>query len=153
MIDGNLENKCFTFNIQLIIVSHMLQGWESKEIMVIKAMSTRDDFASSTLMWRPLSVVVSPITTHWDVWSAKRTSKLHIIDPLTGIHQSSVDSFRKWPVLQKVFPYPMDQFRYAPSQWETSLHCNDVSHCLGAYLDWSLISWRHASGITKKHIA
>ena len=30
-----------------------------------------------------------------------------------------------------------DQFRYAPSQWET-LHCNNVSHWLGAYLDWSL---------------
>ena len=31
-----------------------------------------------------------------------------------------------------------DQSRYAPSQWETSLHCNDVSQWLGAYLDWSL---------------
>ena len=27
---------------------------------------------------------------------------------------------------------------YAPSQWETSLQCNDVSHWLPAYLDWSL---------------
>ena len=26
-------------------------------------------------------------------------------------------------------------------QWETSLHCNDVSHWLGAYLDWSLPQW------------
>ena len=31
-----------------------------------------------------------------------------------------------------------DQSRYSPSQWETSLQCNDVSHWLGAYLDWSL---------------
>ena len=31
-----------------------------------------------------------------------------------------------------------DQPRYAPSQWETALHCNDISHWLGAYLDWSL---------------
>ena len=31
-----------------------------------------------------------------------------------------------------------DQSRYAPSQWETSLHCNDVSHWLSPYLDWSL---------------
>ena len=31
-----------------------------------------------------------------------------------------------------------DQSRYVPSLWETSLHCNDVSHWLGAYLDWSL---------------
>ena len=30
------------------------------------------------------------------------------------------------------------QSRYVPSQWETSLQCKDVSHWLGAYLDWSL---------------
>ena len=28
----------------------------------------------------------------------------------------------------------------APSQWETTLHCNVVSHWLGAYTKWSLIS-------------
>ena len=33
---------------------------------------------------------------------------------------------------------PRDQSRYAPSQSETSLQCNDVSHWLGAHLDWSL---------------
>ena len=31
-----------------------------------------------------------------------------------------------------------DQSRYAPNQWEMTLQCNDVSHWLGAYLDWSL---------------
>ena len=31
-----------------------------------------------------------------------------------------------------------DQSRYAPSQWEKSLQCNNVSHWLGAYLDWFL---------------
>ena len=30
-----------------------------------------------------------------------------------------------------------DQSRYLPSQWETSLQCNDVSHWLGTYLDWT----------------
>ena len=35
--------------------------------------------------------------------------------------------------------YCRDQSRCAASQWETLLHCNDVSHWLGAYLDWSLI--------------
>ena len=34
--------------------------------------------------------------------------------------------------------YPRDLSRYAPSPWETSLHCNDVSHWHGAYRDWSL---------------
>ena len=37
-----------------------------------------------------------------------------------------------------------DQSRYVPSQWETLLHCNTVSHWLGAYLDWSLpITWQY----------
>ena len=31
-----------------------------------------------------------------------------------------------------------DQSRYVPSQWETSLQCNDISHWLGEHLDWSL---------------
>ena len=30
-------------------------------------------------------------------------------------------------------------FVHAPSQWETTLHCNVVSHCLCAYTKWSLI--------------
>ena len=31
-----------------------------------------------------------------------------------------------------------DHFSYAPSQWETTLHCNVVSHWLGAYTKWTL---------------
>ena len=31
-----------------------------------------------------------------------------------------------------------DHFVYAPSQWETTLHCNIFSHWLGAYTKWSL---------------
>ena len=31
-----------------------------------------------------------------------------------------------------------EYFLYAPSQWETTLHCNVVSHWLGAYTNWSL---------------
>ena len=31
----------------------------------------------------------------------------------------------------------MDQPVYAPSQWETTLHCNVVSHRLGSYTKWS----------------
>ena len=30
-----------------------------------------------------------------------------------------------------------DHFVYAPSQWETTLHCNVASHWLGAYTKWS----------------
>ena len=31
-----------------------------------------------------------------------------------------------------------DCFLYAPSQWETTLHCKVISHWLGAYTKWSL---------------
>ena len=30
--------------------------------------------------------------------------------------------------------------RFVPSQWETALLCNDVSHWLGTSLDWAIIS-------------
>ena len=33
-----------------------------------------------------------------------------------------------------------DYFVYAPSQWETTLQCNVVSHWLGAHTKWSLDS-------------
>ena len=42
----------------------------------------------------------------------------------------------------------MDQFVYAPSQWETTLYCNVVSHWLGAYTKWSqtlMLTWKHLS--------
>ena len=32
-------------------------------------------------------------------------------------------------------------FRCTPSQWEPLLHCNDVSHWLGAHLDWTMYMW------------
>ena len=33
--------------------------------------------------------------------------------------------------------YTRDHFVNAPSQWGTTLHCNIISHCLGAYTKWS----------------
>ena len=54
-----------------------------------------------------------------------------------------------WPIILlngKMFhtPRPLllimqGSFCHAASQWETALHCNDVSHWLGAYTEWSLI--------------
>ena len=34
-----------------------------------------------------------------------------------------------------------DHFVYVPSQWETMLHYNIVSHWLGAYAKWSSYQW------------
>ena len=43
-------------------------------------------------------------------------------------------------------PYEQDHSVYAPSQWEMALHCNAISHWLGAYTEWSLhedkLSWK-----------
>ena len=43
--------------------------------------------------------------------------------------------------LQGVLPYNVyrDTSVHAPSQWETTLYCNVVSHWLGAYTKWSLV--------------
>ena len=51
-----------------------------------------------------------------------------------------------------------DHFAYAPSQWEMMLHCNVISHWLGAYTKWSLwydtgsCSWNPSSCKTKTHL-
>ena len=46
--------------------------------------------------------------------------------------------------------------RFAPSQWETALLCNDVSHCLGAKLESTLILMicedNLSSGFTKQRV-
>ena len=34
-----------------------------------------------------------------------------------------------------------DNFVYAPSQWETTLHCNGFSHWLGVYTKWPLYGY------------
>ena len=46
-----------------------------------------------------------------------------------------------------VSPVPMQcrgLFVYAPSQWETTLHCNVVSHWQGSFTKWSL-QWSYHS--------
>ena len=52
-----------------------------------------------------------------------------------------------------------DHFVYAPNPWETTLHCNGVSHWLGAYTDWSLNTreqtfreWKREIGSAFMHV-
>ena len=52
------------------------------------------------------------------------------------IHMYEICTISHWPYTAKA----RDQSRYAPSKWETSLHCNDISHWLSAHLDRSLIA-------------
>ena len=41
-----------------------------------------------------------------------------------------------------------DHYVYAPSQWEFALHCNDISHWLGADTEWSLLLTRYMLSFT-----
>ena len=45
-----------------------------------------------------------------------------------------------------------DQFVYAPSQWDTTLHCNIGSHWLGAYTKWSLHVDRYFSPLAAPEV-
>ena len=44
-------------------------------------------------------------------------------------------------IMQTTHATLRDHFVNAPSQWEMTLHCNVVSHWLGAYTKWSLKTW------------
>ena len=47
---------------------------------------------------------------------------------------------KAWRILISKLTTARDQSRYVPSQWEPLLQCNDISHWLREYLDWSLHS-------------
>ena len=59
---------------------------------------------------------------------------------VTQWHQCSVASniLFYWTVITTSTAVLSFQGSYAPSQWETTLQCNVVSHWLGAYTKWSL---------------
>ena len=64
---------------------------------------------------------------------------------ITWSHASHRNNTKTKPWILHNAVYPSDQSGNAPSKWKTLLHCN-ISHLLGTYLDWSLIShqicWR-----------
>ena len=52
----------------------------------------------------------------------------------------SVSENKNYGIIAALAHKSRDHPMYAPSQWETSLQCNNVSHWLGTYLDWFLKS-------------
>ena len=63
-----------------------------------------------------------------------RNSDIESVKMLIMILTASIISYCviQWPVMGR------DHFVYTPSQWETTLQCNVVSHWLGAFTEWSL---------------
>ena len=60
-------------------------------------------------------------------WCDSTKLRYHDAFCLVSCHAQCFQLYKLW-----------DHFVYAPSQWETMLHCNVVSHRLGAYTKWSL---------------
>ena len=61
---------------------------------------------------------------------------LSMANALNYLKQSSVP-FILLPTINISHQY-RNHFVYAPSQWETALHCNIASHWMGTYTKWSL---------------
>ena len=85
--------------------------------------------------------------------SFNRVEQITLFKWPTKTHKSHNTAFFN-PSLTTIYHlhYPRDLSRYAPSPWETSLHCNVISHWLGAYLDWSLQVYRSCWSILRSHI-
>ena len=58
-------------------------------------------------------------------------------EPLAGIWYLYIESIPSC-ITQGNRCHFRDHFVYAPSQWETTLHCNVISHWLSTYSKWSL---------------
>ena len=64
-----------------------------------------------------------------------------ITDSLSQI--GSGNGTKYWPISDIIWHHlwsVRDHFVFAPSQWEMMSQCNVVSHWLGAYTKWSLVS-------------
>ena len=90
--------------------------------------TTKYDFATIYTTTRDL--------THWDPSNiSKQNCRQHFKS--ISLHENfSIQLQFQLAISQHWF---RDHFVYAPSKWETKLHCNVISHWLGAYTKWSLL--------------
>ena len=98
-----------------------------------------------------LTIVYSTVYSGADQRKHQSSASLVFV---RGIHRWPVNYPHKWPVTRTIFPFGdviiaediaelrvltcSNHSAYAPSQWETTLHCNVVSDWLGIYIKWSL---------------
>ena len=80
----------------------------------------------SSVKWRPFCFGLNGLMQSWI--NRRVVILLEIVSMKTAIiitvGKASTDAIRV-------------HFVHAPSQWETTLHCNVVSHWLGTYTEWS----------------
>ena len=121
-----------------------------------------------------MTVMASRITGQWSAcstvcwdWQQGNIKGPRFCPFVRGIYRWTMDSPRKGTVAQKMFAFDdiimqagvclylsfhsssRADSRFAPSQWEMMLLCNDVSHWLGANLESALIiSGNHPSSLT-----
>ena len=67
----------------------------------------------------------------WFGWFRHRVSKQMDVQYTSGIRRSGLPFALLW-----LDRYAQGPFVFAPFQWETTLHCNVVSHLLGANSKW-----------------
>ena len=95
--------------------------------------------------WR---IFVWCVWIQWIQWTAVMSAS---ILQLTVVHRnigtvSAANDARKHLQIQWWLS-SRNLFAYAPSQWETTLHCNTVSHWLGTYKAWVWVSYILGSAI------
>ena len=80
----------------------------------------------------------------WHEWNiVHQYSVIFTSTPLQLIHQLIMDD---WPLIELLNPLVIAHradSRFAPSQWETALLCNNVSHWLSANLESALAKSRY----------
>ena len=75
----------------------------------------------------------------------QKTHKIHSIAHPWGRGTEYLFEFIVWSMSSFCYCHATDKAdsRFAPCQWETVLLCNDVSHWLGASLEWDLCYMLH----------
>ena len=83
--------------------------------------------------WRPFCLSLTVLNKY--VWEMLATHWIFSLLLLAGTSSHNRYTHYEYEV---IFNNPRDHFVNGPSQWEMMLHCNVISHWLGANTKWSL---------------
>ena len=129
---SSLQHRFYSLLIDLWKLHHYNFSWMSSSVTKVE---NRSNLELLTTSWSGTKLAIKMLPTSvlfltaYPWWS-----------DITGLVQDGGNSIANALELPQSCTKPSigrDQSWYALSQWETSLQCNDISHWLGAYLDWS----------------